>query len=84
MEEAEERGVKVAVCQNARYSPASVTINRLVSEGTYGRVSFGLMTKYGWRPGIHVVQDLRASGSSNLYAFHLSFLSVLTTHSRHT
>ena len=53
VEEAEERGVKVAVCQNARYGPVSVTINRLVSEGTYGRVSFGLMTKYGWRPGVH-------------------------------
>ena len=53
VDEAQERGVKVAVCQNARYAAASVTINRLVSAGTYGRVSFGLMTKYGWRPGVH-------------------------------
>ena len=51
--EAAERGLKVAVCQNARYAAATVTINRLVREGTYGRPAVGLMTKYGWRPRVH-------------------------------
>lgn len=53
VDEAEQQGVKVAVCQNARYAAAHVTIHRLVSEGTYGQPSFGLMTQYGWRPGVH-------------------------------
>lgn len=53
VDEAGQRGVKVAVCQNARYAAAHVTIHRLVTEGTYGKPSFGLMTKYGWRPGVH-------------------------------
>ncbi|MFH1569940.1 MAG: Gfo/Idh/MocA family oxidoreductase [Gemmatimonadota bacterium] len=53
VDEAEQMGVKVAVCQNARYGAASATIHRLVSEGTYGLPSFGMMTKYGWRPGVH-------------------------------
>ncbi len=51
--EADAMGVRVAVCQNARYSAAHVTLNRLVREETYGRPVFGLMTKYGWRPRIH-------------------------------
>lgn len=50
---ADEKGVRVAVCQNARFAAAHVTINRLVKEGTYGRPVFGLMTKYGWRPRVH-------------------------------
>ena len=53
VDEANERGLKVAVCQNARYAAATVTIHRLVREGTYGKPAFGLMTKYGWRPGVH-------------------------------
>ena len=53
MREADAMGVRVAVCQNARYAAAHVTINRLVREGTYGRPVFGLMTKYGWRPRVH-------------------------------
>lgn len=51
--EADAMGVRVAVCQNARYAAAHVTINRLVREGAYGRPVFGLMTKYGWRPRVH-------------------------------
>jgi predicted dehydrogenase len=51
--EADDMGVRVAVCQNARYAAAHVTLNRLVREGTYGRPVFGLMTKYGWRPRVH-------------------------------
>jgi predicted dehydrogenase len=53
VDEAGRRGLKVAVCQNARYDATCVTIHRLVAEGVYGRPSFGLMTKYGWRPGVH-------------------------------
>ncbi|MCY3765355.1 MAG: Gfo/Idh/MocA family oxidoreductase [Gemmatimonadetes bacterium] len=53
MREADAMGVRVAVCQNARYAAAHVTINRLVREGAYGRPVFGLMTKYGWRPRVH-------------------------------
>jgi predicted dehydrogenase len=51
--EATERGRKVAVTQNARYAAPILTIRRLLQEGDLGRASFGLMTKYGWRPGIH-------------------------------
>tara|TARA_B100001123_G_scaffold82937_1_gene94611 strand:- start:4713 stop:5708 length:996 start_codon:yes stop_codon:yes gene_type:complete len=51
--EAEKQGVKIAVCQNARYSAAHVTINRLVKQGGLGKPMFGLMTKFGWRPGVH-------------------------------
>jgi predicted dehydrogenase len=53
VEEANKFGVKIAVCQNARYSAAHVTINRLIREGIYGKPMFGLMTKFGWRPGVH-------------------------------
>lgn len=53
VDEAEERGLRVVVCQNARYAALPQTIRRLVTEETYGRPSFGLMTKYGWRPGVH-------------------------------
>jgi predicted dehydrogenase len=51
--EARQRGLKVAVCQNARYAPQFLTINKLVRERTYGAPSFGLITKYGWRPRTH-------------------------------
>ena len=51
--EADDAGVRVAVCQNARYAAAHVTLNRLVREGRYGRPVFGLMTKFGWRPRVH-------------------------------
>ena len=53
VDEAEERGLRVVVCQNARYDGVTQTIRRLVKEETYGRPSFGMMTKYGWRPGVH-------------------------------
>ncbi len=51
--EASERGLKVAVTQNARYYPPVLTIRRLLQSGDLGRPSFGLMTKYGWRPRVH-------------------------------
>ena len=53
VDEAEEQGVKVAVCQNARYSATYVTMARLVREGTLGRPAFGLQTTFGWRAGVH-------------------------------
>ncbi len=51
--EAASRGLKVAVTQNARYYPPVLTIRRLLQSGELGRPSFGLMTKYGWRPRVH-------------------------------
>ena len=45
--------LKVAVCQNARYSAKFVTMARLVREGTLGRPAFGLQTTFGWRAGVH-------------------------------
>ena len=51
--EAAERGLKVAVTQNARYYPPVLTIRRLLQSGELGHPSFGLMTKYGWRPRVH-------------------------------
>ena len=53
VEAAEAAGLKIAVCQNARYAAASVTVERLIREGVYGAAAFGLMTKFGWRPGTH-------------------------------
>ena len=51
--EASERGLKVAVTQNARYYPPVLTIRRLLQSGELGQPAFGLMTKYGWRPRVH-------------------------------
>ncbi len=53
VDEADEHGVKIAVCQNARYSATYVTMARLVREGTLGRPAFGLQTTFGWRAGVH-------------------------------
>jgi predicted dehydrogenase len=51
--EANANNLKVAVTQNARYSPPVQTIRRLLRAGDLGQPSFGLMTKYGWRPRVH-------------------------------
>jgi len=51
--EAKERGLKIAVCQNARFAAPALTINKLIKDETYGPASFGLMTKYGWRARTH-------------------------------
>jgi predicted dehydrogenase len=61
VKEADGHGVRVAVCQNARYAAQSVTIHRLVREGVYGKPAFGLMTKFGWRPGVHHSGKVRHS-----------------------
>jgi predicted dehydrogenase len=53
VDEAAQRNLKVAVCQNARYSAKFVTMARLVREGTLGRPAFGLQTTFGWRAGVH-------------------------------
>lgn len=50
---ADERGLRVAVCQNKRFIQTRYTIHRLVEEGALGRPWFGLMTQFGWRPGTH-------------------------------
>ena len=61
VKEADSRDLRVAVCQNDRYSASSVTIRRLVREGTYGKTSFGLLTKYGMRRGTHHSGKVRHS-----------------------
>ncbi len=53
VDEADTQGVKVGVCQNARYSAAHMTMARLAREGTLGRPAFGLQTTFGWRAGVH-------------------------------
>ena len=50
---ADERGLRVAVCQNKQFIQTRYTIHRLVVEETLGRPCFGLMTQFGWRPGTH-------------------------------
>jgi len=50
---AAERGVKVAVCQNRRCSPSVQTIHRLIRDRACGPPSFGMMSTFGWRPGVH-------------------------------
>ncbi len=61
MEEADKQGTCVAVCQNARYGAASATLARLIREQVYGPAAYGLMTKFGWRPGVHHSGDIRHS-----------------------
>ena len=53
VDEAEMRGVKVAVCQNARYASRYVTMARLVAEGGLGQPAFGHMSSFSWRAGVH-------------------------------
>lgn len=53
-DEADRMGVKVGVSQNAKYNAATVTLARHLREETYGKASFGLFTKIGWRSkGVH-------------------------------
>lgn len=59
--EADAQGVRVAVAQNARYSPEYATLARLIREGVYGKPAFGLMTKFSWRPNVHHVGKVRHS-----------------------
>jgi len=61
VEEADKAGVKVCVTQNARYGPAYVTLARMVREEVYGKLGFGLMVKYGWRPRTHHSGEQRHS-----------------------
>lgn len=52
--EANQLGVKVGVSQNAKYNATTVTLARHIREETYGKASFGLFTKMGWRSkGVH-------------------------------
>jgi predicted dehydrogenase len=53
VEEAGARNLKVMVCQDRRYAPLNATLHRLIRDQVYGAPSFGLMTRYGWRPGTH-------------------------------
>jgi predicted dehydrogenase len=52
--EADRMGVKVGASQNAKYNAATVTLSRHLREETYGKASFGLFTRIGWRSkGVH-------------------------------
>ncbi|MCK4245168.1 MAG: Gfo/Idh/MocA family oxidoreductase [Candidatus Omnitrophica bacterium] len=50
---AEEKGLKVVVAQNARYSPLHKKLGSLIKEEVYGKPSFGLQVNLSWRPGVH-------------------------------
>ncbi len=52
MAEADKRGVKLCVGQQALYNGGNATIARLVTQRAYGRAGTGLMVKYGWRPKV--------------------------------
>lgn len=51
--EADRRGVKVFVTQNARLGAANATMGRLTRGEVFGKPVFGVMTKSGWRPAVH-------------------------------
>ena len=51
--EAEAAGVKLAVAQQARYSPAHVAAAELIASGELGAPEFGHVESWGWRPGVH-------------------------------
>ena len=53
VDEANAAGLKVAVCQQRQLDPLPATLRRLIRSGTYGVPEFGLMMKFGWRPGTH-------------------------------
>lgn len=53
LDEADGAGLKVAVCQQRQLDPLATTLRRLVHNQIYGEPEFGLMTKFGWRPGTH-------------------------------
>ena len=45
--------LRIAVCQNARYGAQFRTMRRLIESGVCGAPRYGMMTTYGWRPGVH-------------------------------
>ncbi|NCO33129.1 MAG: hypothetical protein AUJ92_11130 [Armatimonadetes bacterium CG2_30_59_28] len=53
MDVADTKEVRVCAAQNVRHLAGCMTLSRLVREGTYGSVTGGIMTKFGWRPGVH-------------------------------
>ena len=53
VEEADKRGVKVFVTQNAHLGGSTWTLARLTRDEVYGKPVFGTMAKSGWRPNVH-------------------------------
>lgn len=51
--EAEAHNVKLCVAQQARYSAANAAAMELVGDGEAGPARFGLLNRFGWRPGVH-------------------------------
>ncbi len=58
---AEEKGLKIVVAQNARYSPLNKKLANLIKEEIYGKPSFGLQINLSWRPGVHHSGKVRHS-----------------------
>ena len=50
---AEEKGLKLVVSQNARYSATMLKSRELIEEGTYGKVCAGMVSKSGYRSRVH-------------------------------
>ena len=52
MDAADAAGVKVMVCQNDRFRSGADTLAALAAGGSLGQPYFGLMTRFGNRPGV--------------------------------
>jgi len=58
---AEEKGLKIVVAQNARYSPLQRKLGSLIKKEVYGRPSFGMQVNLSWRPGVRHSGNVRHS-----------------------
>ncbi len=52
-QQAAAAGLQIAVCQNKRFGAPYQALRRVLQSGRFGVPRFGLMTTYGWRPGVH-------------------------------
>lgn len=53
VEQATAANLQIAVCQNKRFGAPYQTLRHLLDSGRFGAPRFGMMTTYGWRPGVH-------------------------------
>lgn len=51
--EADQRGLKLTACQQARFSAGNQKAMELLADGALGQPTNGLMTRYSARPGVH-------------------------------
>ena len=61
VDEAQKRNLSIVVSQNVRCTPLYRKLAYLIKEEVYGKASFGLMIKWGWRPGVHHSGKIRHS-----------------------